>query len=131
MEITGVLPILLISLVLMPAFWWFIVNMLGKMAGMEKNIDRSAFGIMIKDTGYGSARINWVNFNGCIKILCYEKGYLFKAMPIFGGFEKWIPKGTYEVELGSGSWFGKPTVIRSKDFKIALSGKLAREFSAV
>jgi len=100
------------------------------MAGLQKNIDRSAFGMLIRETGYGSARINWINFNGCIKILFYQNGMMLKVMPIFGGFEKWIPNGFCEIEKRSGSWFGKTAMIRGKDFKIALYGKLASEFLA-
>src|SRR5262245_12993395 len=101
-----------IFIILAPVFWWFIVNLLGKLAGLDKNIDRSGCGIFIRETGYGSSRINRVNFNGSIKILYYEKGFMLKVMPIFGGFEKWFPRESYKVQKGSFFLFGKSTIIQ-------------------
>jgi len=71
--------------------WFLITTLLRKLAKMSKDFN-VATGAHIKESGWGSMKVNGVTVRNCAKICEYQNGYMIRVMRIFGGGLLWLPK---------------------------------------
>lgn len=112
--------------------WFLVISMLRTKMRMTKDDIGEASGPVLSDSGWGSAKINGVSVNNCIKVIEYEQGYLLKMMYIFGNGKLWIPKGEYIVkETKPKRMFLFPEIkkISSHNNSVELYGKLAKSIT--
>src|SRR5882724_13182281 len=72
---TGIFALLF--MVLFPVMWWVVTKVLAERAGLSKQITEVT-GNLIRESGWGSAKINGVAFNRCVKLAEYENGLLLR-----------------------------------------------------
>ncbi len=56
--------------------WFLVTSTLRTKMGMTKDDIGEASGPVISGSGWGSAKINGVSVNNCLKVIEYERGYL-------------------------------------------------------
>jgi hypothetical protein len=95
------LPILFVPLILVAGILsWFVVStMLRSLSGMEKGVP-TPLSTPLKESGWGSAKINAVSWRNAIKLVEYKDGWLIRAMPIFGGEAIWMPRDSAIIISG-------------------------------
>ena len=112
--------------------WFLVISTLRTKSGMTKEDIGEASGPILSDSGWGSAKINGVSANNCVKLIEYERGYLLKMMFIFGDGKLWIPKGEYIVEETKPKrLFLSPEIktISWQNNSVKLYGKLSRSIA--
>ena len=127
--ITG---IVLGFVVLFPLLWWVVTRLLKKAAGMDRGNGIDTLGELLEDLGTGSARINGINHNHCLRLARYASGYVFATAPMMGGGQLVVRHDEIQsVEAGKVLWLFNRVIIRTSfGSKITLYGQLARRFSA-
>lgn len=116
----------LIFLVCAPVIWLFATTQLRNKMGMVKEISKDA-GALIRQSGWGSANINGVSLQNCVKVLVYTNGYELRVMGLFGGGKLWLPKNnTAVVGAAEKSFFSeKKVTVQSGQNCVLLYGKLS------
>src|SRR4051812_999306 len=71
--------------------WLLVVTILRLAAKMTRTIDVDT-GPMIRESGWGSGKLNWVNANNCLKLAEHENGWMLRTMWVLGGGKLWLPK---------------------------------------
>ena len=114
------------SLFAFVGMWLFITRVLRGMCRMTSDLDFMP-GPLLRESPWGSARINGVNASNCIKLAEYDDGWLLRIMPIFGRGKLWLPKQTIQIgNLDPGGFLApKHRTIISGDHQIRLMGRLA------
>ena len=79
---------------------WFIVGWIlrRKMRMTSKPPPASTTGNKLSQSSWGSALVNGVGCNNCLKIVWFENGILLRMMPIFGRGSLWLPGD--QIEFG-------------------------------
>jgi hypothetical protein len=117
----------ILFLVLFPIIWFVgIAQMRNKMGMTKELMDHT--GSLIRESGWGSANVNGVSLQNCVKVLEYTNGYELRVMGIFGGGKLWLPKNSTSVAAISEQSFFKPqkVTIHSGKNSVFLFGKLTK-----
>ena len=120
-----IIPAFLIFFALL---WTGIVFLSGYLAGMTRDVSDVETGLLLAESGYGSARMGLVNYSYTIKIREYEKGFMLQTMPIFGGFKRWLPHDEIEIGPLVGGFIFSYRVIETPGKKVTVYGRLAEFF---
>ena len=107
-----------------PVMWYAVIKILLRKAGMADPVT-AAMGVFIREPGWGSAVVNGVTMNTCVKLAEYDKNWLLRTMPLFGGGKLWLPREWVELEPHKGGWF-RPNWCEAKceGNRVALWGRL-------
>lgn len=105
--------------------WFTITRVLMCVAGMTRQLEIET-GEPVRVSRWGSASINGVNAQRCVKIEEYREGYVVRMMWIFGGGRLWVPKSGLQVgeERPGSFWMPRSRVLISGMTHVILLDKL-------
>lgn len=118
--------VVVLFLLAFAAMWIGVLSVLNSVAKLTRGL-RALRGEPLRSSGWGSATINGVNGNGCVKIDEYGDGYLVRLMPIFGGGGLFLPRGSIDPDSashGRGS-FRRSITLVSGEHTVVVYGDLA------
>ena len=126
------LELFLVFLAFFLVFWWVIMRLLRHIARMATSLDFDP-GPPLRESGWGSANINNVHANRCIKLVEYAAGWVLKMRRVFGNGILWLPKSQIEIDSVRQATFFRPRQIslRIGTDRVDLYGKLADFFECV
>lgn len=130
---SSVVPAALIPLFVLlgfPLLWFLVTHLLMRLAGLSRGVNPSSLGSLVESYGSGSARINGINFSGCMIVERYQRGYLLRLWWIFGGGMRVVPSVDIESISQERYFFRDSVVIKlRKGSQIRLYGQFVKKFS--
>jgi len=87
---------IIIFFVFFIGMWIFVAFMLRSISGMNKKLDIE-MGEYIRKSPWGSGSINGMSASGCLIVVKYQNGWLFRIMLVFGGGKLWIPDDNMKI----------------------------------
>jgi hypothetical protein len=111
--------------VLFIGMWFTITRVLRHVSGMTPQLEIET-GELVRASRWGSASINGVNAQRCVKLEEYREGYVVRMMWIFGGGRLWLPKRGLQVseERPGRFWMPRSRVLISGMNQVILLDKL-------
>jgi hypothetical protein len=127
-NIAWLLPLLGVLIFLV--VWLISTTLVRAITRMSRTLDVDT-GPLLRESPWGSANVNGVGINNCVKIAEYPTGWLVWTMELAGGGKLWLHKGEVQVgELKSRTFFvPQSRTLKSSEHSVRLYGPLA-EFVA-
>jgi hypothetical protein len=95
----------LLCILIFPVVWLIIITVIRLLTGMTRTLDVET-GPLLRESPWGSANVNGVGMNNCVKIAEYPTGWLVRTMWLTGGLKLWLHKPEASVgELKPGNFF--------------------------
>ena len=82
----------LYALPFLVAAWWLFVTTLLRRGGRLTRRLQVETGSPMRESSWGSAFINGISAQGCVKLAEYHDGYVIRMMWVFGNGKLWLPK---------------------------------------
>jgi hypothetical protein len=106
--------------------WLISTTLVRALTGMSRTLDVET-GPLLRESAWGSANVNGVGINNCVKIAEYPTGWLVRTMGLAGGGKLWLHKPEAQVgELKPATFFvPQSRTLTANEHRVRLYGRLA------
>jgi hypothetical protein len=116
----------LLCILIFPFAWLIITTIMRLLSKMTRTLEVET-GPLLRESPWGSASINGIGMNNCVKIAEYPTGWLVRTMWLTGGGKLWLHKSELRGEnLKPGNlFFPQSRALLTNEHRVRLYGRLA------
>jgi hypothetical protein len=116
----------LLCVLIFPVVWLIITTIMRLLSKITRTLEVET-GLLLRESTWGSASVNGIGMNNCVKIAEYPTGWLVRTMWLTGGGKLWLHKSELRVEdlKPRNFLFPQSRTLFTHEHRVRLYGRLA------